>query len=246
MQPLRVASSASSRPLTDTSNRGPTWALALVAFVLATATSAAGCEDSCETLGDSAASDATPTVLRIVNTSPTAIFLEPETPCSEAPFKLEVSDDGGLLDTDEYFCGGDATCQAIADPGFAGSCEACPEPPVRMIPSGATFETTWDGMHFVPNQIPASCNDDDGEKTIDCVDRRASTAGTHRVPVRAFSSCEFMGQPCECQPTDPDGTCALNEVLAYQAPDALSGEMIREVAFNLPGSGVVTLTFDGI
>lgn len=237
-------STAVSKPLTGRSERGPTWPIALVAILPATALAIAGCPDTCDTLGDSPASDATPTVLRITNTSPNAIYLEPEPPCSEAAFKFEISDSGGPLDTDEYFCGGDNTCDAQKDPGYEGQCEACPEAPVRMIPPGATFETKWDGMHFVAQTIPTSCSYD-GAGTIDCVDRRASEAGSYQVRVRAFQTCELMGQPCACQPSDPDGTCQLTMVNAYQAPDALSGEMVRDVAFDLPGSGVVTVTFDG-
>ncbi len=217
---------------------------ALVVVVPALASSVTGCPDTCETLGDSPAADATPTVVRIVNAGTTPIYLEPEAPCSEAPFKLVISDDSGPLDTDEYFCGGDNTCAAQQASDFGGQCEACPVPPVRVIPAGGTFETTWDGMHFVAQTIPTSCVSD-GAGTVDCVDRRALGAGAYQLSVRAFQSCQDDGQPCACPMLDADGTCALSTVNADQAGAALSGEVLRDVAFDLPGSGVITVTFDG-
>jgi hypothetical protein len=182
--------------------------------------------------------------VRVVNTGPTAIYLEPEPGCSEAPFKLVVSDDSGPLDSDEYFCGGDATCDAQKDPDFGGQCEACPEPLVRVIPPGATFETTWAGTHFVAQTIPTSCSFD-GEGTIDCVDRRALEPGAYHLRVRAFQSCDDQGQPCACPALDADGTCKLSGVPASRATTVLSGEVIRDVDFDLPGTGVVVVTFDG-
>jgi hypothetical protein len=219
--------------------------LAALAILLpAVASSLAGCPDTCDTLGDSPASDAAPTVLRITNTGSTTIYLEPEAPCSEAAFKFVISDDGGALDTDEYFCGGDNTCDAQKDAGYDGQCEACPEPPIRAIPPGATFETKWDGMHFVAQTIPTSCSYD-GEGTIDCVDRRALESGTYQVKVRAFQSCTVDGQPCTCQSADADGTCKLDRVNAYDVTDALSDEVVRDVSFDLPGTGIIEVTFDG-
>lgn len=213
------------------------------------------CDDECTTQGDSTASNATPVVLRIVNATQAPIYLDPDRGglCSDAPLNLKVIDPGGAtLDTYEFFCGGDATCTEIKKPGF-GQCLPCPVPFVRIIPAGATFETTWDGTYFSHTAIAASCVehevDEEGDnrntEEIECVDRLAAATGRHKVEVRAFTSCMLDGQPCACTSTDADGTCGITAGSVPIPASDLTGELVQEVELDVPSSDLVVVTFGG-
>lgn len=223
-------------------------ALALLPAVLGCNVSPVSGDEECATQGDAVPSNDTTVIWRIVNTTGAPIYLEPEADCTNAALKFEITGpDGAVLDTEEFFCGGDATCQAIQEPDYAGQCEPCPTGPVRMIPAGATFDTPWNGTHYVHTTIPATCLDSeaDGEPDIECVDRVAAAAGAHTVKIRAFTACSFQGQPCECGTTDADGTCVVQQIDSYSAASSLSGELSREVEFEMPFGGPLVVAFGG-
>ncbi|MBX3128068.1 MAG: hypothetical protein KF718_15195 [Polyangiaceae bacterium] len=173
-------------------------------------------------------------VVRFVNSLDVPIYLGGGYDCGEPPL-YELEGPEGAVPLQVGGCG--YTCEALQN--HSNACAgACMVPPVRMIYSGGTYETTWSGTTLRNVMMPASCHYEAQYAAPTCQQRFAAPSGSYAAFANAFTAllCTDVGM-CTCA-ADSNGSC---QIQWGGQPDGPA--VPAKASFEFPNESLVVLTF---
>jgi hypothetical protein len=177
---------------------------------------------------------ATGVTIRIENAGTNPIYLGGGDNCTAAPL-YGLSSASGPLALSAGNC--DSTCQELQQHGpfCTGACEM---PRVILVNPGGHYDTSWSGVVFQPENMPASCYSPTGYTPATCDRQVVPDAGSYSASATAGTALTCIDvSNCNCTP-DASGSCEIT------FGGTLSGsQLAAKVDFDYPTS-MVTLTFD--